>query len=65
MKPTYKKVIIYRSQTYDKKGNIEYHYYADKEFAKEQCDTFKLEPICIRVPIDTEQIILNTTKNNS
>lgn len=57
----YKKVKMYRTRTYNG-GKWIYHYYFDNEFAKSLDDSFGMEDIVVRVPVDTEEIILKPTK---
>lgn len=61
----YNKVIIYRSMHYDSHGKEAYNYYASPELAKSEGDSFKLQPIVLRVPAGQDSITLMAeTKGN-
>ena len=58
----YKKVRIYRTEHFDGRTTKKYNYYFDKDFAKQNDDSFGMVEIMVRVPVDTEEIILKPTK---
>lgn len=57
----YKKVRMYRTEHFDRHTK-KYNYYFDKDFAKQNYDSFGMIEIMVRVPVDTEEIILKPTK---
>ena len=57
----YKKIKMYRTRTHNG-HKWAYHYYFDKDFAKSLNDSFGMEDIIVRVPVDTEEIVLKPTK---
>ena len=57
----YKKVRLYRTEHFDH-WTKKYNYYFDKDFAKQNDDSFGMIEIMVRVPVDTEEIILKPTK---
>lgn len=60
----YKKVRIYRTEHFEGRTTTtkKYNYYFDKDFAKQNDDSFGMVEIMVRVPVDTEEIILKPTK---
>lgn len=61
MADKYKKIKMYRTHTHNGRKWV-HHYYFDKDFAKSLGDSFGMEDIVVRVPVDTEEIILKPTK---